>query len=133
MTDALSSYVDVDSYGPYSNNYGTHCLRVQFPGPSGHVTVWYSYRTPIAVSSDATGCVVRQNAWGPTTGKHLNAIDDGNKSERVSDEAFEAALNTALGVGYNATVVFCQAHPTLPKKLQESLLAWAVAQKLEEE
>jgi len=33
--------------------------------------------------------VVRQNDWGPTTGKHLKWIDGGDKKNRVDSETFE--------------------------------------------
>ena len=62
----------------------------------GGVTVWFSYRTPVAFQVGASEPVVRQNAWGPTTGKHLNAIDGGDKRARVSGEQFQAALAKAL-------------------------------------
>jgi len=80
----------ISSYGEYSSdNYGAHCLRVDM----GRVTVWFSYRTPIAFRADGHNKVVRQNEWGPTTGKHLKWID-GNTSRdknsgRVDGEMFE--------------------------------------------
>jgi hypothetical protein len=40
--------------------------------------------------------VVRENSWGPTTGKHLNAIDRGNKKGRVSSDQFESLYQTAM-------------------------------------
>ena len=69
-----------------SSNYGAHCLRVDFPG----ATVWFSYQTPIAFQVSGRLPVVRRNDWGPTTGKHLNAIDGGGgaKASRVSGEEF---------------------------------------------
>lgn len=56
---------------------------------------WFSYRTLIAFQKDGER-IVRQNAWGPTTGKHLNAIDGGAKSARLSAEDFQAALTRML-------------------------------------
>lgn len=55
---------------------------------AGPVVVWYSYRTAVAIQIDDGPIVVRRNEWGPTTGKHLNAIDDGEKSSRVSADEF---------------------------------------------
>lgn len=73
-------------YGNYSSgNYGAHCLRVTV----GPVTVWYSYTTPIAFHVNGHERVVRVNSWQQTTGKHLNAIDGGNKKSRVSGDDFE--------------------------------------------
>jgi hypothetical protein len=75
----------IANYGNYaSSNYGAHCLRVTLP----NLTVWFSYQTPVAFETDGKR-VVRHNSWGPTTGKHLNAIDGGNHKGRVSAEEFE--------------------------------------------
>lgn len=55
---------------------------------AGPVSVWYSYRTVVAIQIDDGPIVVRKNEWGPTTGKHLNAIDGGDKASRVDAAAF---------------------------------------------
>ena len=87
------------TYGNYSSeNYGAHALQVFLPG----VTVWFSYKTPVAFKVGAGPRIVRQNDWGPTTGKHLNAIDGGDKKSRVTGEEFErlwaeAAIRKARG------------------------------------
>lgn len=76
----------INSYGRYSSdNYGAHCLCVEM----GKVTVWFSYQTPIAFQVDGKERVVRWNDWKTTTGKHLNAIDGGNKKNRVDGATFE--------------------------------------------
>lgn len=80
----------ISSYGNYSSdNYGAHALRVEMP----NVTVYFSYKTPVAFRSNkGGGTVVRQNDWGTTTGKHLNAIDGGSreaKKARVDSATFE--------------------------------------------
>lgn len=86
-----------ETYGNYSSgNYGAHCLRFCI----GSLSVWYSYKTPIAYYHPSTGKVIRENEWGPTTGKHLNAIDQ-NKKVRIAGEAFErqfSELLTTLGL-----------------------------------
>lgn len=76
----------INTYGNYSSdNYGAHALCVEvWP-----ITVWFSYRTPVAFQVGTNPMVVRENSWGPTTGKHLNAIDGGNRKGRVSSEEFE--------------------------------------------
>lgn len=79
-----------NSYCNYSSdNYGAHCICIEV----GPVTVWFSYKTPVAFQLDGKPRVVRCNSWGPTTGKHLNAIDDGDKRSRVSSEDFERLWN----------------------------------------
>ena len=83
----------ISSYGIYSSsNYGAHCLRVDLP----NVTVWFSYKTMVAFRVRGHERVVRENSWGPTTGKHLNAIDGGDKKARVSGEEFERLWNEQM-------------------------------------
>jgi hypothetical protein len=91
----------IDNYGQYSSgNYGVHTQVVDV----GPVRVWFSYRTPVAFHVDGKSRVVHRNDWGPTTGKHLNWIDDGDKSARVDHETFtklwdeqvEPLLSTAI-------------------------------------
>jgi hypothetical protein len=78
-----------ETYGNYSSsNYGAHALRFQV----GTLSIWFSYKTPVAFYTPKTGRVVRQNSWGPTTGKHLNAIDGGDKGGRVDSGIFERML-----------------------------------------
>ena len=76
-------------YGDYSGSYGSHCMAVEVLG----ITIYYLYKTPIAFDAPGMGRYVRENDWGPTTGKHLNAIDGGDKKNRVSGEKFEELWN----------------------------------------
>jgi hypothetical protein len=77
------------SYGEYSSgNYGAHCLMFTIPGKG---EVYFSYQTPVAFRG-RNGLVVRENDWGPTTGKHLNWIDGGNKNGRIPGDEFERRL-----------------------------------------
>ena len=79
------------SYGNYSSdNYGAHSLEFTI----GALSVYFSYETPVAFSVPG-GLVVRENDWGPTTGKHLNWIDR-DKSKRISGADFEKALKAEL-------------------------------------
>jgi hypothetical protein len=81
-------------YGNYSSgNYGAHALV--FTDAHGN-RFWFSYTTLVAFCT-SKGRVVIQNYWGPTTGKHLSAIDGGNKKQRLSQEAFEAAFKAEYG------------------------------------
>jgi|TARA_R110000823_G_scaffold139565_2_gene269403 hypothetical protein len=53
--------------------------------------VYYSYQTQVAFRTPQTGLVVRENEWGPTTGKHLNSIDGGSKiakHHRINGDTF---------------------------------------------
>jgi len=57
-----------------------------------HVRIWYSYRTPVAFSVEGGPIVVRENDWKQTTGRHLSAIDGGDKATRIPGEQFERRL-----------------------------------------
>lgn len=81
------------SYGNYSSdNYGNHTLQFFLPG----ITLWYSYKTIVAYRDGQDGLVVCENVWGPTTGKHLNWIDGGDKKNRYLQDEFDEALKAAL-------------------------------------
>ena len=59
----------------------------------GGITYHFSYQTCIAFNAwNGEGPVVRINEWGPTTGKHLNKVDGGDKVTRVSAREFTKAL-----------------------------------------
>ncbi len=62
----------------------------------GDITVWFSYKTPVGFMAPGWGRVVRRNDWSQTTGKHLNYIDGGAKSSRVSGETFAMMLDEAM-------------------------------------
>jgi len=67
--------------------------------PAGDtLRIWYSYQTPVGFALNGKR-TVRENEWGPTTGKHLNTIDGGGsdaKAARVGLVQFERALAEAL-------------------------------------
>ncbi len=82
-------HVSISSYSQKTPN--ANCMRVEI----GYVTLWFSYQTIIAFYFPIVGKYVRQNEWGPTTGKHLNWIDGGDKkakSERLTGKDFEQKL-----------------------------------------
>lgn len=54
--------------------------------------LYFSYKTPVAFYDAENKLVIRENDWGPTTGKHLAWINP-DKSIRVPSEIFEAKLN----------------------------------------
>ena len=89
----MTNLPSFQTYGNYStNNYGAHALQFVLP----HITIWFSYTTPVAFNKNGHK-VVSKNAWGSTTGKHLNWIDGGRKSARVPRDEFERQLEAALG------------------------------------
>jgi hypothetical protein len=78
-----------DNYS--SSNYGAHTIEVDI----GSMQFYFSYRTIVAFE-DENGLHVRKNSWGPTTGKHLNWIDNGDKKSRLSGEDFNKLLDQTL-------------------------------------
>jgi hypothetical protein len=70
----------------------------------GHgVRVAFSYSTPIGVYVTGEGWTLRTNEWGPTTGKHLNYLDQipTSRAPRVSGEIFKDILSDVLKVDDN--------------------------------
>lgn len=61
----------------------------------GGLRLEFSYETVIAFLGPDDSAV-RVNDWGPTTGKHLNAIDGGDKASRITGDEFTARLNAQL-------------------------------------
>lgn len=83
----------IRSYGNYpSDNYDAHSLRIEFD----NLTLWLSCDTIVAFRGGGYPRMVRQNDWGMATGKHLNAIDGGDKKGRIPGEKFETMLQDAL-------------------------------------
>ncbi len=62
----------------------------------GQIQFWYSGKTVVAFQVDGQPRVVRENVWGPTAGKHLNAIDNGDKASRLDGADFEGRLQVVL-------------------------------------
>ena len=83
------------TYGNYSSdNYGAHALV--FEDASGN-EFWFSYKTLVAFRGPSGKRYVLRNYWSTTTGKHLNAIDDGAKNARLTKDAFAAAFQVEFG------------------------------------
>lgn len=61
----------------------------------GNLSVWFSYETPIAFQSGHGRIVVRENEWGPTTGKHIGYVNP-DKGARVDGVVFESMLARVL-------------------------------------
>ena len=92
----MSTLPSFETYGNYSNkNYGAHALVFTDAGGNDF---YFSYKTLVAFRKVGSPVVVRENAWGPTTGKYLNAIDGGNgkKTDRVNSVHFDALLRKAF-------------------------------------
>ena len=90
--------VTIGSYGQYSgSNYGVHAMHVHV----GEMDLYFSYKTCVAFRGPGFSDMlrVRENEWGPTTGKHLNMLDGGatgDKKDRLDSATFETALADML-------------------------------------
>jgi len=83
------------NYGHYKrDNYGAHTLC--FTDSNGN-QFYYSYKTLVAFRAGSGSLVIRENVWGPTTGKHLNWIHP-DKNLRVNSEVFQQKYAEAFGV-----------------------------------
>ena len=78
-----------ENYARPGSNYGAHTLR--FFDSEGRC-YWFSYQTLVALNVPGKGKIVTENDWGPTTGKHLNIIDGGDKAFRLPRDKFEATV-----------------------------------------
>lgn len=79
--------ITISSYYGNSASAENNAKRVSIKGTS----FFFSYETLVAVRS-MEGTKVLQNYWGPTTGKHLNAIDGGSKeakANRLTQDEFD--------------------------------------------
>ncbi len=56
-------------------------------------SIAFSYNTIIGVTAkNSYAWILRENDWGPTTGKHLNYLSDEDKASRLSSSKFEELL-----------------------------------------
>lgn len=76
-----------------SNNYGMHALM--FRDTTGN-RFYFSYKTLVAFDTP-DGLIVHKNDWRTTTGRHLNAIDGGDKKSRVDAKTFALILAKTYG------------------------------------
>jgi hypothetical protein len=61
----------------------------------GELDLYFSYATLVAFRAGGK-LVVRVNDWSATTGKHLNAIDGGDKKSRLEATEFVEAYRKAM-------------------------------------
>ena len=88
---------ELPSFENYMGNGRDNALSFSLGG----VDVYFSYKTVVAFRAEGH-LVVRQNVWGPTTGKHLNAIDGGSterKAQRMNEHDFQILLDQVLCLG----------------------------------
>lgn len=84
--------VNISSYmNNSSRNYGMNSILCRI----GDLDLYFSYNTVVAFRTPETGLVISDNMWGPTTGKHLNAISR-DHTKRINREKFEQQLMNVL-------------------------------------
>lgn len=101
-------------YGTSCNNYGNHSMSFRFAG----IKMWFSYKTMIAFQADGCLQIVRENEWGPTTGRHLQAAQRGYGKRYPEDEflvLFADALNRA-GIAKVPRLCVFEQKPKSPKR-----------------
>ena len=84
----------VGTYGNYSHNTSESYKKrhaSQWKDDLG-IVYYKSYQTIVAFKAPGHQLVVKENYWGPTTGKHLNWIDGGDKNSRYDTEGFNKCL-----------------------------------------
>lgn len=55
----------------------------------------FSYRTNIGIRVGFERWILRVNDWGPTTGKHMNYLNE-DKDSRLDSDEFEEFVNDML-------------------------------------
>lgn len=96
-----------NSYMDYTN--ATSLENSQFRTINGF-KVYFSYRTVVAFEEFFERFVV-QNQWGRTTGKHLNAIDGGDRGSRFAPDDFYNMLLNRVGIDGCGRPVYIVASP----------------------
>ena len=90
----------LETYGKYSSNTSESYKKKhasKWIDDSG-IIYYKSYETVIAFEKDGD-LVVSENVWGPTTAKHINWVDNGDKDTRLSREDFVEQLDTTENRG----------------------------------
>jgi hypothetical protein len=58
----------------------------------GPIRLYFSYKTCVALRLDGHVPQVCENVWSNTTGRHLNALDGGDKQSRLPYNEFQRQL-----------------------------------------
>ena len=81
------------SLNHFSRGTNAHMVHI------GPLSLWFSYQTCVAFRGRDGYTWVRENSWGPTTGRHLNEIYRGGRddnSTRLGGVEFEKRLAQAI-------------------------------------
>ena len=76
--------ISISRYG----TRGTNAVCVSI----GQIDLYFSYKTVIAFRAPGFGLVISKSHWGPTTGRHLNAISRESEHPRLSPDEFKKTL-----------------------------------------
>jgi hypothetical protein len=82
----------------YNENSAKNALKIYI----NRVSFYFSYNTLVGViypnENGNAITAVQVNRWGPTTGKHLNWIDGGDKDERIDETTFSHHVLVAMAI-----------------------------------
>lgn len=88
-----ASTPDFEILGP---NFRT--VTMHNPRTAQVLKIWWSYRTVVGFAHSGKR-FVRENEWGPTTGRHINEIASVGgltKADRIPGERFDIMLAEAI-------------------------------------
>ena len=103
--DPAQTSATINDCIPHDKRMGDKSMRIEHPTgrPNltivhlDHISIAFSYETPIGFQLPTKPWVVRENDWSNTTGKHLNWLDGGDKSARIPGSEFEERLSQLTG------------------------------------
>lgn len=65
----------------------------------GNLTIFFSYKTVVAINHPSCGLLCSKNIWGKTSGKHINFIEP-DKKKRVDNKIVIKKLEDILFYRY---------------------------------
>lgn len=92
----LSEDLDIGKFGIWIHPIGKNCIAIEI----GKLTVYFSYRTPIAFRRKAGPKQVCENVWGDVTEKHMAFVEAGSQKNRICKHDFEKKFKTALSENF---------------------------------
>jgi len=92
----LTEELDIGKFGIWIHPISQNCIAVEI----GKLTVYFSFRTPIAFRKKAQPRRVCENVWGEVTEKHMAFVEAGKSTDRIKKYDFEKKLKKALSENF---------------------------------
>jgi len=129
-----SAPIALRRYVEYAHpNYGAHAMSVVLT----HVTVYFSYTTPVAFLIHGTGkTFVRENEWGSTTRRHMGQASRlGQDATHLPRKEFELGIAMAIGeeplrAANTETILEIRRHNEILKEAASAVKTASAAKKL---